>query len=87
VPLCQAFDLGSEFVLHVNLECDAPVDDFAGVAGGDEGALVGAEDVFEQAEDDVVVDVCRAGGAVVVVVAGVELDHRRGDRVGQLVAS
>jgi hypothetical protein len=52
-PLGQASDLGGELVLHVDLECDAAFDDVAGVAGVDEGGLGDADDVFEQAHDDV----------------------------------
>jgi hypothetical protein len=49
VPLRQAFDLGGELALHVDLEGDAPVDHLGGVAGGDECGLGRAEDVLEQA--------------------------------------
>jgi len=43
----------------------------------------GAEDVFEHAYDDVLVDVGGAGRAVVTVVARVQIHHRGGDRARQ----
>ncbi len=83
MPAGQALDGGGEFVLVALLEGDARIDDLTPAAVGEEYRLAGGQDVFEHADDDVVVDVGGGARTIVTVEVAVELDDRRGDFRGQ----